>query len=59
MSTFWIYLFIYLFILLIFSLMLIITEQILFTISDSNKILIDFNTLVKKPIEHETFYVKK
>ena len=32
--------------------MLTITEQILFTIKNSNKMLIDVNTLVKKPIEH-------
>ena len=47
--------FIYLFIL---SLMLTITEQILFTIKNSNKMLIDVNTLVKKPIEHNTFFKK-
>ena len=34
--------------------MLTITEQILFTIKNSNKILIDVNTLVKKPIEHKS-----
>ena len=39
--------------------MLTITEQTLFTIKDSNKMLIDVNTLVKKPIEHKTFYKKK
>ena len=33
--------------------MLAITEQILFTIKNSNKMLIDVNTLVKKPIEHK------
>ena len=32
--------------------MLTITEQILFAIKNSNKMLIDVNTLVKKPIEH-------
>ena len=32
----------------VLSLMLIITEQILFTIKNSNKMLIDVNTLVKK-----------
>ena len=48
--------FIYLFIL---SLVWTITEQILFTIKNSNKMLIDVNTLVKKPIEHKTFYVYK
>ena len=36
--------------------MLAITEQILFTIKSSNKMLIDVNALVKKPIEHKTFY---
>ena len=36
--------------------MLTITEQILLTMKDSNKILIDVNTLVKKPIKHKTFY---
>ena len=40
------------FYLFILSLMLTITEQILFTIKNSNKMLIDVNTLVKKPIEH-------
>ena len=39
--------FIYLFILFILSLMLTITEQILFTIKNSSKMLIDVNTLVK------------
>ena len=39
--------------------MLKITEQILFTIKNSNKMLIDVNTQVKKPIEHKTFYKKK
>ena len=38
--------------------MLTITEQILFTIKNSNKILIDINTLVKKPIEHKKNYIK-
>ena len=38
--------------------MLTITEQILFTIKNSNKILIDINTLVKKPIEHKKIYIK-
>ena len=50
------FIFIYLFIL---SLMLTIIEQILFIIKNSNKVLIDVNTLVKKPIEHETLYIKK
>ena len=36
--------------------MLTITEQILFTIKNSNKMLIDVYTLVKKPIEHKIFY---
>ena len=35
--------------------MLTITEQILLAIKNSNKMLIDVNTLVKKPIEHKTF----
>ena len=39
--------------------MLTIPEQILFTIKDSNKMLIDVNTLVKNPIEHKTFYKKR
>ena len=39
--------------------MLTIIEQILFIIKNSNKVLIDVNTLVKKPIEHETLYIKK
>ena len=47
------------FILFIISLMLTITEQILFTIKNSNKMLIDANTLVKKPNEHKTFYQKR
>ena len=34
------------------------TEQILFTIKDTNKMLIDVNILVKKPIEHKAFYIK-
>ena len=38
--------------------MLTITQQILFTIKNSNKIPIDVNTLDKKPIEHKTFYIK-
>ena len=37
--------------------MLTITEQIMFTINNSKKMLIDVNTLVKKPIEHKTFYI--
>ena len=51
-SIYFIYLFIYLFIL---SLTSTNTEQILFTIKNSNKMLIDINTLVKNPIEHKTF----
>ena len=39
--------------------MLTVTEQILFTIRNSNKMLIEVNTLVKKTIEHNTFYIKK
>ena len=43
--------------------MLTITEQILFTIKNSSKMLIDVNTLVKKKtnktIEHKTFYIKR
>ena len=35
--------------------MLTITEQILFTIKNSNKMLIDVNILVKKPIEHKKY----
>ena len=51
-------LFIYLF-LFILSLILTITEQILFAIKNSNKMLIDVNILVKKLMEHNTFYRKK
>ena len=40
------------------SLMLAITEQILFTIKNSNKMLIDIDTLVQKPIEHKRVYIK-
>ena len=39
--------------------MLTITEQIQFTIKNSNKMLIDVNTLLKKPIEHNTFDKKR
>ena len=39
--------------------MLTITEQILFIRKNSNKVLINVNTLVNKPIEHKTFYIKK
>ena len=46
------------FILFILSLILTVTEQILFTIKYSNEMLIDVNTLVKKPIEHRAFYKK-
>ena len=38
--------------------MLTITEQILFTIKNNNKILIDIKTLVKKPIENKKNYIK-
>ena len=33
--------------------MLTIAEPILFTMKNSNKMLIDVSTLVKKPIEHK------
>ena len=46
------------FILLILLLKMTITWQILFKTKKSNKIEIDVNTLVKKPIEHKTFYIK-
>ena len=44
--------------------MLTITEQILFTIKNSSKMLIDVNTVVKKKqkkktIEYKTFYIKR
>ena len=42
---------------LIVSLMLTVTEQILFTIKNSKKMLTDVNTLGKKPIEHKTCYI--
>ena len=35
--------------------MFTITEQIVFTIKNSDKMLIDFNILVKKPIEKNIF----
>ena len=35
------------------------TEQILVAIKNRYKMLIDVNALVKKPIEHKKFYVKK
>ena len=38
--------------------MLTITERILFTIKNSNEMLIDINILAKKPIGHKTFYIK-
>ena len=47
--------FTYLFIL---SLMLTITEQILFTIRNSNKMLIEVNTLVKKLKTYHILYKK-
>ena len=37
--------------------MLTITEKMLFTIKNSNKMLIDVNTIVKKPTEHKTCYI--
>ena len=49
---------IYLF-LFILSLILTITEQILFAIKNSSKMLIDVNILVKKLMEHNTSYRKK
>ena len=52
------FLFIYLFILFILSLTLTITEQILLTIKNSSKILLDVNTLVKKPSEHKALYIR-
>ena len=39
--------------------MLTITEQVLLTIKNRNKMLIDVTTLVKKPIEHKTYYIYK
>ena len=39
--------------------MLAITKQILFARKNSKKMLIGVNTLVKKPIERKTFYIKK
>ena len=48
-----IYLFIY------FSLILTITQEILFTTKNSNKMQIDVNSLVKKPTEHKKLYIKK
>ena len=39
--------------------MFTITEQILFTIKNSNKMLTDVNNLVKKPIEHKKFSKKE
>ena len=53
------HLFIYLFILFVLYLLLRITEQTLFAIKNSNKMLIYVNTLVKKPIEHRIFYEEK
>ena len=38
--------------------MLTVTEQILFTIKNSNEILIDVNPLIKKPFEHKIFSEK-
>ena len=39
--------------------MLTITTQILFTIKNSNRMLIDVNTLVKKHIGHKKCYIKQ
>ena len=36
-----------------------LTEQILFTTKNSNKMLVKVNTQVKKPIEHKKIYIKK
>ena len=47
--------YLFLIILFILSLMLTVTEQILFTIKNSNEILIDVNPLIKKPFEHKIF----
>ena len=47
------------FYLFIVSLMLTITEQMLFTTKNNNKMVININTLVKKPIEHKKFQIKK
>ena len=38
--------------------MLTITEQILFTVKNGSKMLIDVNALVEKPTEHKTCYIK-
>ena len=38
--------------------LLTVTEQILFTLKNSNKMLIDVNTLVKKPISLKRTYIK-
>ena len=38
--------------------MLAITEQILFAIKNSNKMPINVDTLVQKPIAHKRFYIK-
>ena len=37
--------------------LLTITEKILFTIKNNNKMLIDVSTLVRKPIEHKAHYI--
>ena len=39
--------------------MLTIAGQILFAIKNSNKMLIDVNTLVKKPVERKAFYIQE
>ena len=49
----------YLFISFILSLMLTITKQILFTIKNSNTMLIDVNTLVKKILLKTKHFLKK
>lgn len=40
------------------SFLLTITEQILLTLKNSNKMLMDINTLVKKPISLKRTYIK-
>ena len=36
-----------------------ITQEILLTTKNSNKMQIDVNSLVKKPTEHKKLYIKK
>ena len=55
----WCHLFLFYFNLFILSIILTITEQVLLTIKNRNKMLIDVITLVKKPIEHKTYYIYK